>query len=211
MAPHRAPAPRRSVLVFRSVLVGALALGAVPACGGNGGGAGDGGTDLDDGAAAASCPTGLPVEGAVCDREGLLCAFGDDPRVECRATAYCRALTWHVDLPACAPLPEVTCPDTREAAAGQGCAVQDAYCSYDGVPCHCTNCVEYPASLCGGDPIWQCAEPNLDPGCPAAIPNLGAACEEAGLLCTYGCEVDRSRRCLGGVWIAATAPGGCPL
>jgi hypothetical protein len=192
----------------------ALVLALTAACGGRELGGGDAGVEggpRADGPLPTPCPAALPVAGGACSREGLVCAYGDDPRPECRTTASCRSAAWQLAASGCAPLPPATCPPSRAAADGQPCAVQDAWCGYDGLGCHCTNCTEYPVVTCGGQATWKCAAPNADPVCPPAIPNLGGGCAPEGKVCTYGCEPNMARRCVGGVWMADSAPGGCPI
>jgi len=77
-------------------------------------------------------------------------------------------------------LPPVTCPATREAAAGQSCPTQDAYCTYADLVCDCTNCFNGPASGCAGSPTWHCDVPNADAACPAGISRLGSALHHGG-------------------------------
>src|SRR5690606_40767804 len=61
-----------------------------------------------------------------------------------------------------------------EAAAGEECDTMDAFCDYDGLVCHCTNCREFPVQGCNGPPIWMCDAPNLDDECPTSWPRLGS-------------------------------------
>lgn len=169
---------------------------------------GDGGTDATS---QSPCPATVPTAGASCTHEGLACGYGDDPRVMCRPVATCMQATWSVNTPTCTPLPPTTCPATREAAQGQSCSPMDAYCSYEGVACRCTNCVFYPLQQCQGPMTWHCDAPNADAQCPPGSPNVGGACTIEGHQCTYGCEHDASRTCQGGVWVASSSPGGCPV
>jgi len=188
-----------------------LALGAA-ACGGKtstdeGGGGGDASTDTP---APSPCPATAPTNGAACDRTGLVCGYGDDPRWSCRTVATCNG-TWSVVADACPPSPPATCPATLADASGKDCPTKDAFCSYDGLACQCTNCVEYPIERCDGPITWRCESPNSDPVCPAAIPNVGLGCSTEGKQCTYGCENGHSRTCSGGVWVASNSPYGCPV
>ena len=161
-----------------------------------------------DGAAGGICPAQLPEPNGPCTRPGLVCEYGDNPR--CLSFAECLQGKWLVAMPKCAP-PDPSCPATREAAAGQGCQTQYTYCVYSGLTCDCTNCTKYPIRNCSGPMTWHCESPNTDASCPAARPLLGAPCSKEGQLCEYGCETDVSRRCTGGVWVRASAPGGCPI
>lgn len=174
----------------------------------------DGGTDtgsMTDAGGTGPCPPSLPTHGTACARSGLVCAYGDDPRPNCRPSATCTGGTWVVAMPNCPTLPPAMCPPSREAAAGQRCMPVGAYCSYDGVPCECTNCIRYPVERCEGDPTWHCAAPPADMRCPPGIPNLGTPCGMEGQQCVYGCEENMARTCRDGVWVASTAPGGCPI
>lgn len=154
------------------------------------------------------CPPQLPTPSAACPREGLICEYGNDPR--CLAFAECSASGWNVATPKCAG-PDPSCPATRLDAAGKTCSVLDAYCNYDGLTCDCTNCTKYPVVNCSGPLTWHCEAPNPTPTCPAARPLLGTACPQDSQFCAYGCEPDVSRKCAGGVWVKASAPGGCPV
>lgn len=107
-------------------------------------------------------------------------------------------------------LPPVTCPATREAAAGQSCPTQDAYCTYADLVCDCTNCFNGPVSGCAGSPTWHCDVPNADPACPAGIPRLGSACNTADKTCRYVCGPGGARLCKQGAWYSASG-GPCPV
>ena len=106
--------------------------------------------------------------------------------------------------------PDVTCPATREAAAGQTCPTQDAYCTYADLTCACTNCTNGPVVSCVGSPTWHCAVPNPDANCPAGIPLLGSACTTANKTCTYACGLGGARLCKQGAWYTANG-GPCPV
>ena len=110
----------------------------------------------------------------------------------------------------CVGLPPATCPATREAAAGQSCPTQDAYCTYADLTCDCTNCFTGPVSGCAGSPTWHCDVPNADAACPAGIPLLGSACTTADKTCRYVCGTDGARLCKQGAWYTATG-GPCPV
>jgi hypothetical protein len=153
------------------------------------------------------CPKALPAPNSTCSDEGRKCEYGDNP--VCLAIAECKAGTWLVATPKCAPF-DPACPKTRADAADQLCPTKDGYCVYEGLKCSCTNCVLYPVQKCDGPLKWKCDAPNPTPGCPAARPNLGTACAPEGQFCDYGCENNVSRKCQGGGWAQATAPGGCP-
>ncbi len=170
------------------------------------------GTDvIPDVPTTAPCPSAMPAAGGACTRNGLVCAYGDDPRATCRPTATCTGGAWTLQPTTCSSLPPVTCPATLTAASGQACSPQDAYCAYEGVPCRCTNCVFYPVEHCSGPLAWACGTPNAIQGCPAGIPNQGTVCASEGLQCDYGCESNMARTCTGGVWVTSSSPGGCPI
>jgi hypothetical protein len=107
-------------------------------------------------------------------------------------------------------LPPVTCPATRDAAAGQTCPTEGAYCTYGDLTCACTNCTNGPVTSCTGDPTWHCAAPNADTTCPAGIPLLGSACPTDGKTCTYACGTGNARTCKQGAWYTANG-GACPV
>lgn len=180
--------------------------------GGGDSGGGDSGR-TDGGGGGGVCPASLPAAGASCSREGLVCQYGDDPRIACRPTATCTSGSFVVNDPDCPPIAMVMCPATREAAAGQLCTPMDAICAYDGLACVCTNCEPGPAIMCSGDPTWHCQAPHADPACPAAMPNSGTSCSGTpeGKECQYDCEAGMGRRCEGGVWVPYDPPGGCPI
>ncbi len=169
---------------------------------------------LSDGECAAAstpCPPDLSQIATWPCTEGLTCEFGTDPRPSCRDSAACTQGTWNITSPElCAALPPVTCPATREAAAGQACPTQGAYCVYDGLDCECTNCTTGPVDTCAGDPTWHCAAPNADAACPAALPLLGTACSTEGKTCTYACGTGGARLCKQGAWYTANG-GPCPV
>ncbi|MBK8170654.1 MAG: tail fiber domain-containing protein [Sandaracinaceae bacterium] len=172
----------------------------------------DGGAGSD--ASTSACPAAAPAAGSACTRDGLVCAFGDDPRPQCRRHFACSGGAWTAQTPAtdCDPLPPVTCPASREAAQGTACSPEGAYCSYDGLACACTTCPRpYPLCMPLDAPVWECAAPNADPACPSAIPNAGAACSVPAQHCSYGCEADLDRDCTGGVWVESSSPSGCPI
>ncbi len=157
------------------------------------------------------CPATIPAEGSPCAREGLVCGYGDDPRVQCHPRATCTNGAWTWQRTNCPGLPPTSCPPTRAMASGQQCTPRDAFCGYEGIPCRCTNCVFYPIERCDGPLTWHCEAPNTTPGCPAAIPNLGTTCTAEGLQCGYGCEPGMARTCRSGVWTESSTPGGCPI
>ena len=159
--------------------------------------------------AAGACPADISFSSWPCT-EGLICEYGSDPRPGCRATASCASGQWLVTLAKCAQLPPVTCPATRDAASGQVCPTEGAYCTYGDLTCACTNCTNGPVTSCAGDPTWHCAAPNADAACPAGIPLLGSACATDGKTCTYACGTGNARTCKQGAWYTANG-GPCPV
>jgi hypothetical protein len=174
----------------------------------------DGKTDssgvLDTGGAdgpGMDCPGYLPNNGEVCLVAGAACSYGDP---QCPAKARCAQGVWQVAIAKC-PGSGPSCPDTYADASGQGCQTKDEACDYTGLSCTCTNCTKYPVEQCSGPLTWRCEAPNTDPDCPHARPQEGASCAKDGQFCNYGCEPDVSRKCEGGKWAKASAPGGCPV
>lgn len=185
--------------------------------GGEGGQGGQGGgspyledAGLPDGGQFIACPQVQPFDDSACLPEERRCEYGTDPRgSRCRPLAICAQGNWSVIDPGCIALPAVTCPATREEAQGKACAPFDAYCSYDGLACHCTDCSDGPNPTCAGmgQETWHCQTPHADGECPAAMPNLGVACLPEGKKCGYGCSV--GRRCENRVWVNDATTGGC--
>jgi hypothetical protein len=157
-----------------------------------------------------ACPADISQISTWPCTEGLTCEYGTDPRPSCRASATCTGGTWNVTQAKCTQLPPVTCPATRDAAAGQSCPTDGAYCVYSDLSCACTNCTNGPVTSCGGDLTWHCATPNADPACPAGIPLLGSACATADKTCTYACGTGGARSCRNGAWYTANG-GPCPV
>jgi hypothetical protein len=161
-------------------------------------------------APATACPSDISQISSWPCTEGLTCEYGTDPRPGCNPSATCTGGAWTVSQPTCATLPPVTCPATRDAAAGEACPTQGAYCSYGDLACECTNCsTGGPVSLCTGSPTWHCAAPNADATCPAGMPLLGTACTTEGKACTYACGTGNARTCKQGAWYSADG-GPCP-
>jgi hypothetical protein len=186
--------------------------GAGGATGGGGGSGGAGGSGTGGaGGASAACPASPPGGGA-CPREGLVCQYGDDPRGDqCRARFECKGGMWNPLLSGCPPVPTAEmCPGSREAAEGQPCKPDGAFCKYGDLQCLCTAC---PPSrpVCGpsAQPVWTCTSPQTMPGCPNAEPNLGTACTTEGATCSYQCN-HMTRICQGGIWTGKQGFG-CPI
>ena len=160
--------------------------------------------------ATTACPSDISQINSWPCTEGLTCQYGTDPRPECHPSATCTGGAWTVTQSTCAALPPVTCPTTRDAATGQACPTQGAYCSYGDLTCSCTNCSTGPVALCTGSPTWHCAAPNADATCPEGMPLLGTACTTEGKTCTYACGTGNGRICKQGAWYSANG-GPCPV
>ncbi|MCA9299937.1 MAG: hypothetical protein KDA28_12770 [Phycisphaerales bacterium] len=171
-------------------------------------------SDVDEDPPVGTCPAELPDAESACPRDGLVCQYGDDLRRACRPAATCTERGWSVpelDPDVCGELPDVTCPATVMDARGQLCEPMDAFCGYEGLICHCTNCMMFgPVDGCFGDPRWQCDYPNMQEGCPEVRPNHGEACNEDGLHCDFHCGPDGVEACRDGVWVSEEG-GPCPI
>jgi hypothetical protein len=157
-----------------------------------------------------SCPASIPTNKGACPKIGLVCAYGDDPRPQCRTSATCTNTGWEIGLTGCPPPPTVTCPATATAAEGQSCTKEGAICTYSGgtVVCGCSACAGGP---CGTNPTWHCAQPPIDGRCPKLMPNLGTTCTVSGVECDYGsCSAGTiaGRKCDGTIWV--DVPMACP-
>ncbi|MBI5515291.1 MAG: hypothetical protein HY909_16050 [Deltaproteobacteria bacterium] len=158
------------------------------------------------------CPSAAPTAGASCTPQGLACQHGDDPRPRCRPLYTCTAGRWmSPQLGDCPTPPPAMCPATRDLASGQACSTEGAYCTYQGIPCECTNCIRYPVERCEGARTWRCEAPSMTVGCPSAQPNVGSACGREGLECRYGCEGPRQVTCRSGRWSNEGAFDQCPI
>lgn len=159
------------------------------------------------------CPAEPPASGSPCTRFLLVCQYGRDSRDTCRTTATCNGSAWQTQTPPCPPLLDpAMCPATREMAAGADCSALNRTCNYDGLNCICTNCQSFPLNRCDGPYRWRCEAPNMEPGCPAVQPYLGAVCPMDGQRCGYDCEatgITGGRICRGGVW--EISQNSCPI
>jgi hypothetical protein len=181
--------------------------------GGSGGHAGSGGTG-GAGGHASPCPGAPPQDGAGCSQDGLLCAWGDDPRGElCRTAATCSAGHWKVTPPEatfCTPLQDVgACPDDL----GASCTMDSTCTKPDGSSCRCTNC-RPTAPICGAmsTPAWYCPQSPTTTGCPPTPPNFGTACAAEGVDCNYfffECGTP-DRVCSNGIWVPSKTFPTCP-
>ncbi len=160
-------------------------------------------------APAPTCPTTMPTANTACPKVGLECAYGEDPRPQCRPHASCSNSGWQIPIGLCAPAPTLTCPTTAAAAANQACSAEGAYCTYpSGAVCGCGGCLGGPCSM---NKTWHCDAPPTTAGCPKTLPNLGTGCLTNGLECDYGsCSAGdiAGRKCDGTVWV--DVPMACP-
>jgi hypothetical protein len=139
------------------------------------------------------------------------CAWGDDPRPECRTTARCVDATWVITPPktTCStpPLPP-TCLMPPPANTTK-CSDAALSCWYDdGTRCRCSGCLggtEYPICRPIDPPEWWCDKPGA--GCPIKVPQAGAPCSTPGAACGRDCDL--VVRCEGGVW--QWIQGSCPI
>lgn len=140
-----------------------------------------------------SCPLSEPDLEGDCgdDVEGMLCTYGDSPRVACRARYTCREGQWSLPealFGQCVEPEEGFCPEARPQQDAE-CTVSSAgeamVCGYeDNVTCSCFG----RAVLSGepGDPgRWVCNGPPANESCPAVIPNIGDGCETHAVQCKY--------------------------
>ena len=173
----------------------------------DGGSADDGGVVTDAGPSG-PCPASLPSGGS-CDEPGLVCSYGDDPRLSCRDRATCTDGSWTAEMPDCAPLERSGCPAEMPGAVDTCEGMEGTYCEYGDSACGCTNCFGGP---CGGTPMWDCTTAPADERCPRETPNAGAACSDEGLVCDYGtCSIgtQASLTCTDGAWRSEDID--CPL
>lgn len=138
------------------------------------------------------CPTPEPTIGSDCltDDEGLLCFYGEDPRVACRGRYECHEGTWRLPpgiFGLCHEPEEDFCPSEQPPSADV-CTVStagpDMVCGYE----NNLSCMCYGHGLGnepGGSGYWNCFGPPADGRCPAVIPNLGEGCEVQALQCRY--------------------------
>ena len=165
-------------------------------------GSGAGGTS-----AGGVCPTSPPGDGTDCQEPWVgfpsaHCAYGDDPRPECRTRALCSNGAWVVSEPEASVCGEPPLPDECPSAVsiGSACTTANLNCWYaDGTRCTCSPCQGGSAwPVCGtiDPPQWACVTP--DASCPNPLPNAGDACTEEQQQCGLDCELPIS--CQDGVW-----------
>jgi hypothetical protein len=191
-----------------------LALGASAACadgvvlmrgeGGHAGHGGQAGGGGQGGEPTGRCPDELPQGGSACGVPDLLCTYGDDPRPQCRAMAYCMWPEWTVFMPKCiGPVSCEAAPPPPQAA----CMLEGEVCAYpDGTMCTCATCFGGSCTMPG--PSWYCTM--LGPGCPTFVPNSGDVCDREGQACSYGdpCSSGVEAVCKDGEW--QWQPIACP-
>ena len=155
------------------------------------------------------CPSAVPS--GACTTDTLICEYGDDPRPGCRTRAECSDAMWLVSAPDCEPIPDATCPATRQEADLQDCDPEEAICSYGDLDCVCSKCDDTgPVVTCGDVATWHCESPNPDTECPEGRPTLGDVCSLDGKVCTYRCGEEGGVECRLGAW-QPTDGGPCPI
>lgn len=159
--------------------------------GGNGGGA----TTTSSTVPPPKCPSVAPEAQSACAEEALHCTYGDSPVPSCRPSYTCVNGGWTIDTLGCLEGPYKCPPDVgSEACPAQGdtCVTDTSFCICG--PCGGAGCPPEPWS-------WVCAQ-GTDPGCPALLPNDGAACDAPEQVCNYGvmCADFVTARCIGGAW-----------
>lgn len=156
------------------------------------------------------CPESVPSAGTPCSRQGFVCAYGNDPRPECRVRAECVGFMWTVTTPRCTPYDPSLCPASRPAN-NTPCTPEGQFCTYNTPEgryhCQCRQCVGGP---CRPEPQWSCFQ-QIETTCPDDPPRLGQPCPEAGRDCRYGiCGEGMHVRCSPeNMWVSVNDP--CPL
>lgn len=132
----------------------------------------------DDAGCGIACPATIPT--GACEREGLVCEYGDAATASCDPFVVCTNGAWAM----------------WPAQSGCDRCDQPAECppTFDsGVDCNGTRfrCA-YPEGRCACDPTadagvaWGCAGPSSD--CPPQRPRFGSACNGSAQ-CNYGGNV----------------------
>ena len=184
-----------------------------------GGGAATTGTSTGGAASRPACSEIVdafrPRPGQPCLKPGQSCVCDDELKsADCRDIAACVDELWSIEPASCAPPGPSSCPAdpagahlTRCISAGQRCSLAEPY-----LACHCIEASlvdHYEFESCGARlSIWYCGEPS-EPGCPLGVPEIGSACDQAGLLCGNACVNRLARECNGSVWIEAPRRGEC--
>lgn len=168
---------------------------------GSGGASGSGSGSVGSGGApGGGCPSVMPTSDEPCDREGLLCTYGDLARTECRPRAECINGKFVLAFAKCAVPANGVCP--AMPTVGVECPVdaEGGVCDYaDGTICVCSSCSLGPCAA--PPPHFFCAAPPMN--CPAVAPNAGTPCGMAGQKCTYGFPCGPSgveAECKNGFW-----------
>ncbi len=172
----------------------------------------DGGASgLDQGVEArvGSCPDAAPTAGAECAGP-IGCSYGDSSRPDCRATYVCAPdgtggdrYAWLATRMGCVDPPPNFCP--RPAALWDPARPSRCPRRASPAPTPAVVICQCPCGdrLCAEAQTWDCYQPPSDPGCPAAVPNLGTAWHGArGRVQVRRSVPGRRRRvfCRAGLW-----------
>jgi hypothetical protein len=142
------------------------------------------------------CPPQVPDESQRCE-DGLVCSYGEDPRVECRPLYTCQDGTWLGSSVTCVPWND--CADLL-SAGDVACGELGLECWTGDLGMQCV-CLQCSGSSCANELEWTCADAPLEP-CPTTPPDLGQPCNEAQV-CRYGvCGASSyvSAQCVSGAW-----------
>jgi hypothetical protein len=209
--------------------------------GGGGGddGGGSGGGEGGPAPNAPDCPTTEPAQGSPCNKDGLLCEYGDDFNPICNSIAVCSGTKWarpilgggggpdvcpSKPLPTSKPNPS-DCAATRASVPTNTACSTQSVCAYDGSTCQCgAYCPSFPVGQppCNPDAgvtmnccdtskiVWYCFDG--PPYCPTPRPRIGSACAKDGDQCAVEPAQECGQaimRCEKGVW---TLPfNSCPV
>ena len=184
------------------------------------------------------CPAADPGEGAACNKDGLLCEYGDDFDPRCNALRVCSGGRYAGPIlfggggkkcgapPPVVPTNSADCPASKSAITeGQACTPKGTTCHFDGAQCACgAFCPTVPVGRPPCDPDagvtmnccdqtrsdWHCfAGPSF---CKAQRPRIGSPCTTEGETCaiTEPAECGQSTiACKGGVWTIPNSA--CPV
>jgi hypothetical protein len=177
-------------------------------------------------AAIVTCPTSPPGNGVRCPDPGLVCAYGDDPTLDCNLVATCGSGVWQVSMrggPTCPTKNPSGCAATKnQTRQGDTCTAIEGTCKYPNGECACrvscgpaSTLPSPPPPPCdaGTPPTWTCSS-TPQHGCPETRPRLGSPCvptDPPDLGCKYdlqGC-IAGSLACVNGAWQLKHDP--CPL
>lgn len=145
-----------------------------------------------------TCPRAEPELGGDCrgHDDGLLCTYGDDPRVACRGRYACSDGKWQSPellFGQCVAPEKDFCPE-QEPERSDECIVSNAgsamVCRYENnMVCSCIGRGFGGAGEPGDSGWWVCHGPPADERCPAVIPNLGEGCGHHAVQCQYAPSV----------------------